>query len=1062
MLSNMKESERTAQVLQYLDEIREQFESGHAIEHAYRPALKALMSNFDDIIAVNDPKHSEHGAPDFIFLKKSNNKIIHGYAEAKDIMAVLDKTEKSEQMKRYAGYANLFLTNYLEFRFFRNGEKYETISLGHIKDGKLYKIPEQGERLMCELEAFLDQTPESIRSGKRLAQIMGGKARRIRDNVAVYLEQGNERDQELVRMYDMMKQMLVHDLSKQQFADMYAQTLVYGLFVARYGDTTPDNFTRSEARDLVPASNPFLRHFFDHIVGPNFDTRLGYIVDELCEVFSVSDVQALVHKHLRIADDTTDAKDPIIHFYEDFLQEYDPAERKKMGAYYTPIPVVKYIVRQVDKILKKDFGIAKGLASNEFIQYQVEVGQDLRHDKRKRLQTKQTLTVPRVQVLDPAVGTATFLNETIKHVYQEFKGQEGMWPGYVNDNLLKRLHGFELMMAPYTIAHLKLGMTLRETGVENLRERLGVYLTNTLEEGVPQQPDLFSFGLAEAVSEESRLATEIKSEKPVMVVMGNPPYSASSSNRTKYANSLVDKYKVEPGGQQKLQEHKHWLNDDYVKFIAFAEDMIEKNGTGVVAMITNNGYLDNPTFRGMRWHLTKTFDKIYVLDLHGNAKKKEVAPDGSKDQNVFDIMQGVCIILAVKMTNNTSSATVSHADLWGSRIGKFEELASGSVNFQAVDIEDKNVLFSPQDTVGQDEYYNNIGVDELFLDGFLTGVVSGNDKVTLFDTEEQCKSFIDWCKKATDEQLLEAWGKFGRGQTAQKIREDVNDPAGKIVRISYRPFEVKYTYYTGSACGFLFWPRRKEIMGSMIPYFSISAEKDISFLADSSATPNTNYWNIGLVTTRLQKDNPGAFIFADGIIGHKTFNAYDSNSIFPLYTYHADGTRSTCFNSVRLSVLTRQLSGEPSPEDVLDYIYAVLHSPSYRTKYKEFLKIDFPRVPAPTQTEFDRLVPLGRQLRQLHLMKSPSVDDFVTTYPVAGDNVVEKPRYEGGNVYINDTQYFGGVPQLAWDFYIGGYQPAQKWLKDRKGCTLASEDITHYQRIIRILLETVKIMKQIG
>ncbi|TWP21564.1 SAM-dependent DNA methyltransferase, partial [TM7 phylum sp. oral taxon 346] len=337
------------QIHDYLAEIKRQFHSGHAIEHAYRPALQRLMETFDDVVAVNDPKHSEHGAPDFVFLKQSNNSIIRGYAEAKDITVNLDKTEKTNQMERYAGYTNLVLTDYLEFRFYKNGEKYETVSLGCVKQGKLHLQPENGERLLRELQAFLDLPPESIKSGRRLAQIMGGKARRIRDNVEIYLKSEYVEAHELEKIYEMMKRLLVHDLDETKFADMYAQTLVYGLFVARYGDDTPENFTRSEARDLVPASNPFLRHFFDHIAGTGFDKRLAKIVDELCEIFSVSDVRNIVHRHLRIADNNAcDTKDPIIHFYEDFLQSYDSLERKKMGAYYTPTPVVRFIVRQID------------------------------------------------------------------------------------------------------------------------------------------------------------------------------------------------------------------------------------------------------------------------------------------------------------------------------------------------------------------------------------------------------------------------------------------------------------------------------------------------------------------------------------------------------------------------------------------------------------------------------------------------------------------------------------------------------------------------------------------
>ncbi len=396
----------------YAKEVEIQFMTGHAKEHAYRPALERLMSSFEDVAAVNDPKRSAHGNPDFIFLKRSHQSIILGYAEAKDIDISLDKTEKTNQMSRYAGYQNLYLSNYLEFRFFQNGVKYQTVSIGKIINGRPVFDSDAYGQLADELAQFLSLPPESIKSGKRLAEIMGAKARRIRDNVAIYLKhEENEQNLELEKIYGLMKELLVHDLSPDKFADMYSQTLVYGLFVARYNDSTPESFTRAEARDLVPASNPFLREFFDHIVGPRFDKRLTYIVDELCEVFSVSDVHLLVQRHLKLFH-FDDEKDPIIHFYEDFLKEYDPAERKKMGAYYTPIPVVKFIVRQVDEVLKREFGLSKGLADSSKQPYIVQLQG-----------TKHKIEMHRVQILDPAVGTATFLNETIKYIQQSFVRQ---------------------------------------------------------------------------------------------------------------------------------------------------------------------------------------------------------------------------------------------------------------------------------------------------------------------------------------------------------------------------------------------------------------------------------------------------------------------------------------------------------------------------------------------------------------------------------------------------------------------------------------------------------------
>lgn len=1032
----MNETDKMAAISKYLEEVSNQFHSGHAREHSYRPALERLMMSFDKVHAVNEPKHSEHGAPDFVFLSNNNNDLILGYAEAKDIGVSLDKTEKTEQMERYGGYANLFLTDYLEFRFFKNGEKTQTISLGHVKNGLLYKTPENGTQLMRELEAFLDQTPETIKSGKRLAKIMGGKARRIRDNVDSYLSDDNQ-GSELDKMFQMMKKMLVHDLSEQKFADMYAQTLVYGLFVARYGDSSPDTFTRGEARDLVPASNPFLRHFFDHIVGPNFDARLGYIVDELCEIFSVSDVQEIVHKHLRIQDATDDVKDPIIHFYEDFLQEYDPVERKKMGAYYTPIPVVKFIVRNVDKILKEEFGIAKGLASDEKISYEIDTQPWRKKGERKDRLTKMIET-PRVQILDPAVGTATFLNETIKFIHEEFKGQEGRWPAYVQDNLIKRLHGFELMMAPYTIAHLKLGMTLKETGVDQIDDRLGVYLTNTLEEGIPQQPDLFSFGLAEAVSEESRHAADIKSERPIMVVMGNPPYSGESSNKTKYASSLVDKYKFEPGGKQKLNEKNiKWISNDYVKFIAFAEEMIVKNGEGVVAMITSNTFLDGLIYRGMRWRLTDSFDKIYIYDLNGSSIKASLSDD---DESVFDILQGTSIIIGIRKSNHKKERTakVLHANLVGRRKKKFEALGSDKVDWVELNLDSKNYNFS-QTKLVTDESFVSLG--DLFLRKSM-GLLTKNDSFCIDIDKDSLWRRVDSIHDMDSGRIREVYGvkKDSRDWKLDNALGDIKSHHSPdfIRRFNFRPFDARYTFYTGQSKGFMAYPQRgilqhmdEENVGLIIQRQTYGHEFRHTFVTD-------NYTDLNFIS------NLGG------------------GTLCPLYLYHPDGTRTPNFAPAELSALTRQLTSEPSPEDILDYVYAILHSPTYREKYKEFLKIDFPRVPIPTQADFDRLVPLGRELRQLHLMKSPLIEDYKTTYSVAGDNLVEKLRFEDEKVWINDDQSFGNVPETAWNFYIGGYQPAQKWLKDRKGRNLSSDDLDHYQKIIKILLETDRVMKQIG
>ena len=472
---------------------------------------------------------------------------------------------------------------------------------------------------------------------------MGGKAQRIRDNIKDVLAKKDEKKPEILTVYNTIKKLLVHDLDEEEFADMYAQTLVYGLFVARYHDKTSESFTRQEARDLVPASNPFLRHFFDHIVGPDFDKRLEYIVNELCEVFSHANVQELMKQYF--ADDlwgkTHEGPDPVIHFYEDFLKEYDAELRKKMGAYYTPLPVVRFIVRSVDYLLQKEFNLPSGLADTS----KLENG------------------VHRVQILDPAVGTGTFLSAVIREIYSKLKnsGQIGRWTTYVHNDLLPRLHGFELMMAPYTIAHLKLSMAFKATGFKYFNRRLGIYLTNSLEESEPQQGLFTGFGFAESIAEESKEAAIIKNETPIMVVIGNPPYSVSSSNKGKWITELIKDYK------QDLNERNiQPLSDDYIKFVRYAEHFIEKNKFGIVAMITNNSFLDGIIHRQMRKHLLETFDEIYILDLHGSSKKKEIAPDGSKDENVFDIQQGVAISIMIrKSVKKEKLGAVKFAELYG-------------------------------------------------------------------------------------------------------------------------------------------------------------------------------------------------------------------------------------------------------------------------------------------------------------------------------------------------------------------------------------------------------------
>ncbi len=1008
-------------VAEYVAGMEEKFKTGQARESTYRPLFEGLVQAFDPTLKIlNEPSRSEHGSPDFVFLRDD---VTAGYAETKDIDADLDKVEKSEQMERYFGYSNLILTDYLEFRFFRNGSRYgEPMCIGVIEGGALVAKPARFAGLADALVDFLKSEPEPIRSGKRLAEIMGGKARRIRDNVRRFLTDKSDADTDLLRIYESVKNMLVHDLTSEAFADMYAQTLVYGLFVARYHDESEDTFSRAEARDLVPESNPFLRQFFNHIAGSDFNKRLTYIVDELCAVFACADVRELMEEYFKLDlwGKEHGGPDPVIHFYEDFLKEYDAALRKKMGAYYTPLPVVRFIVRAVDDILKKDFGLADGLADTAKLS-------DGRH---------------RVQVLDPAVGTGTFISAVIRRIYEHLKeqGQQGRWATYVHRELLPRIHGFELMMAAYTIAHLKLSMAFEKTGFTVFNKRLGIYLTNSLEQA-GLQADLLSFGFAQSIAEEAKQATVVKNETPIMVVLGNPPYSGESSNAFYTGH---DVYKVEPAGGKLKERNSKWLNDDYVKFIRFAESMIEKTGEGVVAMITAHGYLDNPTFRGMRWHLTRTFDEIYVLNLHGNANKKEKAPDGSNDQNVFDIKTGVAIFIGIKKSRSVEgaqTAEIFRAECFGSRPEKFaylDRLTLETVDWRLLTPVSPNYAWAAHDAAAGAEYARGFSVAELFPVSSVGIVTSRDDFVVDTDRDALAKRIQDFLACASPEEALARFGlrENKKWRAAEALRHHFND--AHIVPISYRPFDARFVYYHDD-----FIERsRKEVMKH--------------FLGGE---------NVGLVGTRQVKagDTYHHIFIAQNLVESTLVSNRTSeiDYVFPLYLYADDGSRVPNLKK-EIVVEIEKVVGTTMPEDIFDYVYAALHSPNYREKYKEFLKIDFPRVPYPqNKKQFGMLVGLGRELRALHLLESPKVRKYTTSYPAGGSHIVEKVRREGDKVYINAEQYFGNVPESAWNFYIGGYQPAQKWLKNRKGRALTNEDIEHYQQMIVVLVETDRIMKHL-
>jgi len=625
---------------QYLKQIEQALAAGNATEHTHRPALKSFIESLaEGITATNEPKRVRCGAPDFIVTRGQTPL---GYVEAKDVGVSLDKAEASEQLRRYLdSLENLLLTDYLEFRWYVRGEMVQAAHLGTFdaQRDRLRVGPGGAEEVVQLLENFLTEVIPTVNSPKELAGRMARVARLIRETIlrAFRTEGAGGSLHEQMKGF---RAVLLHDLDEEQFADMYAQTICYGLFAARCNARGGGPFTRQHAAHDLPRTNPFLRKLFQHVAGPDLDDEPhAWAVDGLAELLNRTDINAILKDFGR----STRREDPVVHFYETFLAAYDPKMREARGVYYTPEPVVSYIVRSVDHILKTDFKLANGLADASKI-------------KIKTPGEKGTTEVHKVQILDPATGTGTFLHGVVAHIFESFKRNRGMWSSYVSEHLLPRLFGFELLMAPYAVAHMKLGLQLAETGYEfETDERLRVYLTNTLEEAhEASRMPLFTQWLAAEANEASR----VKQDAPVMVVLGNPPYSGHSANTGLWIANLLRGHDTMTGaatgnyfevdGQPLGERNPKWLNDDYVKFIRFAQWRIEQTGYGVLAFISNHGYLDNPTFRGMRQSLMQTFDEIYVLNLHGNSKKKERAPDGGKDENVFDIQQGVAVCLMVK------------------------------------------------------------------------------------------------------------------------------------------------------------------------------------------------------------------------------------------------------------------------------------------------------------------------------------------------------------------------------------------------------------------------------
>lgn len=994
----------------YIKSINEQFRTGIAREHSYRPMLQQLLNEMlDGLVVTNEPARIDCGAPDFIISSKKTNTPVF-YIEAKDIddRDLDGRKENKEQFNRYKkSLDHIIFTDYLDFHLYENGEWVRNVRLAEVHGDKIDLCKDSVEDFKELINHIATTQPTPITTAKRLAEQMAAKARILASTInnafRIAESEGEEEDanRQLQGQLKAFRTVLKNDLTTEGFADIYAQTVAYGMFAARLHDNTPDNFSRQEAANLIPKTNPFLRNIFQQIAGYDLDERIAWVVDDLVNIFLATDVQKVMKNYKKKGLH----HDPMIHFYEDFLSAYNPSLRKAKGVWYTPLSVVQFIVRAVDEILKRDFKLAEGLADHSKFIHEVVNEQYKKGERINGKLTKPTIRkeMHRVQILDPATGTGTFLAEVVNQIYDKFHDMQGMWQGYVNDHLLPRLHGFELLMASYAVAHLKLDMLLEQTGFNHAenKKRLKIYLTNSLEECHPNTGSLW----AQWLSDEASAANRIKRDCPVMVMIGNPPYSGESQNKGEWIMHLMEDYKKEPGGETQLKERNpKWINDDYVKFIRLAQYYIERNECGVIGFINPHGFLDNPTFRGMRWNLLKTFDKIYTINLHGNYKKKEVCPDGSPDENVFDIQQGVSINMFIKTGEKKAKelGKVYYYDLYGKREEKYDFLTN--TPFSEVKYKELNPIapmyfFVPKDFELMEEYEKGVKVNDLFSLGSM-GITTGRDKEMVSIQPFKSVNNLPYC---------------------------------------YRPFDTQWIDYD-------------------VERIARARENVMSHLKKA---------NIALCLIKVNSSSDGLFkvLVSSNLTDKTILSSKDNANVFPLYLYTNEfgkETKVANLNDEEWQKFNNAIGRVAPPEELLAYIYAVLHSPSYRERYKEFLKVDFPRIPLPTsESEFVRLVQIGHQLIDLHMMRNTQSWKCDTTFPEPGSQQIDMLKWKDKKVWINKQQYFGNVPEEVWDFYIGGYQPAQKWLKDRKGRTLVFDDIKHYLYIIHALAETIKLMQKI-
>lgn len=755
------------------------------------------------------------------------------------------------------------------------------------------------------------------------------------------------------QLYHRFNNALKIDLSQHDFIDMYSQTIVYGLFSARcmHPEVTP--FTIESAINCIPETNPLLRDLLLEYCTPG--GLMQFDEFDICDLVDALNRTDIDHILIDFNRQTGYGKeDPIIYFYERFLDQYEHEEKKRKGVYYTPIPAVDFIVRSISYLLEEKFNCTAGFLDSS------------------------------VSILDPATGTGTFLRSIILNAFDEYKKLQnrGNWSEFVAENLLKRLFGFEFMMAPYAVAHMKLAMTLKDTGyVFQPNHRLQVYLANSLECGDFQG---FFGDTDDPLLKESNCATLVRDSR-INVVLGNPPYRTDSVNKGKWIMQLMEDYKREPGTADRLRERNpKVINDDYVKFMRVAQDIVANEDNAIISFVVPHSFAENLTFRGMRWKLLHTFDYIYIFDLHGNVMSRESSGSEERDENIFDIQQGVCICFLIKEGKKRErNALVFYTDLLGSRERKYQFLSTvefPDLIWKKVEPFEPYYFFKPKNLEGAVSYETGILLSKLFPI-FLGGIKTHHDGELISKTP------------------------FNTGF------DQLYD---------YRPFDIRHINYDRSKVE----RDRYDIMKHIIGHDNLGLVFD-----RQAVTDNWSHIQVvkHMIDNRLHYSHKGIPV------------------ICPMYLYDENGKATPNIDHKEFQKLCITLNGEtPEILEVFDYCYGVLYSSTYRAKYSELLSIDFPRVPIPADSNmFHEVTEIGRHLRKIHLLELPIENQLFIEFCGTGDNVVSHFHYNNERVYINRTQYFSNVREDIWDFCFAGYHGMQKWFKDRSGELLSPADVQH-------------------